>query len=240
MDRLGMINMILDGQERTLKEKIIDKVLLLHILNKYKFDGKTKLHKAVFFAEKTSNEKKVKIFNFNFIRYNFGEYSNELQSDYRELVNDGLLLNVRPIEVSSDGKEALKRMEGFTLKNRFLLSSIEPIIEHIAEQPLDRVKEMAYNDVIIKGKKVKDIELGVHLLDKLNDAEAQTNVIMENKWIEKFASLLNIRIVSVRSANYDELDEDTKDEYMTVLRLMRPKVQRVLRKIGEYESSEAR
>ncbi|MBI5060925.1 MAG: hypothetical protein HZB67_01280 [Candidatus Aenigmarchaeota archaeon] len=206
--------------KRTLKERIIDKLLLLYILGKYKFDGKIKLHKAIFFAEKTTNEKKIKVFNFNFIRYNFGEYSNELQTDYRELVDNGFLFDTRPIEITDEGKELLSRCEGIIDRNEFILNAAEPLIEHVATLPLDKVKEMAYEKIIISGRKVADIEIGTPLLSNLDESEAKAKILIKDDWIEKLDIIFSRGFVVV--------DEDTKKEYGEIYKIMKPKIRRVL------------
>ena len=199
---------------RTIRETAIDKLLLLYILSKYKIDGKTKLQKAIFFAEKSTNEKGVKIFNFDFIRYNFGEYSNELQTDYRELYHNGFILDTRPIEITDESKELLKRCQHILGRNGILLNKIEPIIEHIVSLPLDRIKEMAYTKIVLFGKEVKDLEIGTPILYKLNSSQVKSEIIIDDKWIEKLNSFFSLGV--------DLLDEDTKKEYSEIQNLMKP------------------
>jgi uncharacterized protein YwgA len=214
---------------RSFKEQIISKLLLLHILGKYKFDGKTKLHKAIFFAERSTNEKKLKVFNYNFFRYNFGEYSQELQDDFRVLVDKDFLINSKPIEVSSEGKELLKRCSLIIENNKPLLNMVEPIIQHTASMPLDRVKEIAYSRVIVSGRQVKDIEIGTPLLNELSDDEAKEKIFVNDKWIEKLNNIFNLGFVSI--------DEVTINEYQEIQNFMLPKRIKLLSKLDTYEKA---
>jgi len=215
--------------DRSQRESISDKLLLLYTLDKFRFTGKTKLHKAVFFAEKSTNEKKLKIFNFDFVRYDFGEYSNELQCDYRELVNSGLVFDTKPIEVSQEGKELLKRFNNIFNRNKLLINQIEPIIEHIVSLPLDRVKEIAYTKVIINGIAVGKMKSMEPVLNKLNEDVAEIKFDIENKYIENLAFIFNSGFVIV--------DEETKQEYDEIQKIMRPKIKNLLMKLDAYEEA---
>ena len=78
---------------RTLKEMVVDRLLLLHILSNFRV-GRTKLQKTVFFTEDKLNNEGVKAFNYFFFRWHYGEFSRELETDYFHLQrNDSLRQN---------------------------------------------------------------------------------------------------------------------------------------------------
>lgn len=169
--------------ERTLKEKVIDKLLLLYLLNKHRIDGRTKLQKTVFFSEDSLNSKNVKSFNYNFIRWHFGEFSRELESDFKELIKDELILEKPYIRVTGEGEDILKHLEGVLNKNPDILRFIDAICDYTSRKPLDVVKTMAYARVIRNGIQVKDIPEETVLLEKLDESKSDSIFNIDDGWV---------------------------------------------------------
>lgn len=169
--------------ERTPKEKVIDKLLLLYLLNKHRINGRTKLQKTVFFSEDSLNNKNVKSFNYKFIRFHFGEFSRELESDFKELIKDELILEKPYIRVTEEGENVLKQLEGVLKKNPNVLNLVDAISDYASRKPLDVVKTMAYTRVIRNGIQVKDIPEEVVLLEKINESKAESVFNINDGWI---------------------------------------------------------
>ena len=173
---------------RTIKERIIDNVLLLHILDNYEIH-KTKTQKAIFFIEDSMNAKKEKGFNYFFFRYHYGEFSRQLESDYNSFIRNGIINN--NFETTVEGKRILKQISGILSKNKLFIEKINSIAQWVSENNLDKVKFHAYENITRLDKKVKDIPEGVSLLNKLEDSEANISFIIDDGWIETIDTMLH-------------------------------------------------
>jgi uncharacterized protein YwgA len=176
--------------KRTLKEKIIDKLLLLHILSKYNI-GRTKLQKTVFFAEDSMNEKGIKSFNYHFFRYHYGEFSLELQVDYNQLEKNGLIAENRKLEITEEGKEVLQAASGLLAKNKQIIDTIDSIAQWASENSLERVKTVAYDRIERKGRTVRNLPQGFPILNKLDEQQAKLKFNLDDSWVETVDTLLN-------------------------------------------------
>jgi uncharacterized protein YwgA len=195
---------------RTPNEWLIDKLLLLYLLNKYKINGRTKLQKTVFFSEDSLNDKKIKAFNYNFIRWHYGEFSRELEADFKELIDNGLILEGKHIiKVTDQGQEILKQVEMIIKKNPDIIRLINAICEYTSKKPLDVVKTMAYTKIMRNGVQVKDIREGVVLLNKLKESEAKSVFSIDQDWVDTLDILFNkefsnsLRIAIAEKANIE-------------------------------------
>ena len=184
------VNMIgLSG--RSVKEQLVDKLLLLYLLDKHKISGLVKLQKTVFFAEDSMVSQKIKGFNYFFFRHLLGEFSRELESDIENLKESNLVINT---ETTDEAKGILQRFNGILIKNSEILRRIDAIANFTSSKPLDVVKTMAYTRVIKDGKQVKDISEGTALLFKLEEADAKTKFVIDEGWLGTLEILLNPRI----------------------------------------------
>lgn len=193
--------------ERTLKEKVIDKLLLLYLLNKHRISGRTKLQKTVFFSEDSLNGKNIKSFNYNFIRFHYGEFSRELESDFKELIKNELISEKPYIRVTGEGEDILKHLEGVLNKNPNILHFIDAVCDYTSRKPLDVVKTMAYTRVIRNGIQVKDIDEETVLLEKLDESKASSIFNIEDGWVGTLellfdkASADSLRVALTEKAN---------------------------------------
>jgi uncharacterized protein YwgA len=176
-------------KERTLEEKTIDKLLLLYILNKTTIRGKTKLQKTVFFIEDSLNSEGIKAFNYKFIRWHYGEFSRELESDLKELVENNLIVDSRGLTDRSI--DMLKKIESSITKNSKIARKIDAISKWASERPLDIVRTLAYTKILRDGIQVKDIPEDTVLLQKLDESQTREKFIINGGWIGTLELLFN-------------------------------------------------
>jgi len=179
---------------RTVKEQLVDKLLLLYLLDKHKISGFVKLQKTVFFSEDSMASKSIKGFNYFFFRWHLGEFSKELESDINKLTENNLLIKTNYIETTEESKEILKRFSGILEKNSEILRRIDAIVDFTSSKTLDIVKTMAYTRIIRNDKQVKDIPEGTPLLFKLEESDAKINFNITEGWLGTLEILLNPRI----------------------------------------------
>lgn len=168
-------------KERTIEEKTTDKLLLLYILNKYKIKFKTKLQKTIFFIEDSLNSDGIKAFNYKFIRFHYGEFSRELESDMKELDENGLVIGYG--ELTDTSKDLLKKIEDNITKNTDVLRRINAVSKWASERPLDVVKTLAYTKILRNGIQVKDIPEETVLLQKLDESQTKKEFVIDRGWI---------------------------------------------------------
>jgi len=186
-----MINMV-GLSPRTLEEQIADKLLLIYLFARFRIKDDTKAQKTVFFAENNMNENKIKSFSYNFIRWHFGEFSRELESDLKELKQKNFITN--NLDLTQDGEDILNRMGSVLQKNPEIVKRIDMFGNYTESKTIDEVKNVAYAKIVIRGKQVKDLPLGEPLIQKLNDSEAKIKFRIDQGWFGTFEILLNPKL----------------------------------------------
>ncbi|MCX6821075.1 MAG: hypothetical protein NT016_03950 [Candidatus Aenigmarchaeota archaeon] len=191
---------------RTPIERMIDKLLLIYLFGTHKIIDDTKAQKTVFFAENNMNEKRIKGFSYDFIRWNFGEFSRDLESDLKELKNKNFITD--NLILTQDGEEILNQIGSVLQKNSEIIKRIDMFGSYTESKSLTEVKDVAYTKIIVNGKQVKDLPMGEPLLHKLDDSEARINFSIDTGWLGTFEVLFNPRIK-------DSLDVAlTEEEYI--------------------------
>ena len=97
-----MVNM----EQRSLDEALIDRLLLLYLVVRtykkgYNILGPIKLQKLIYKVEERMWQKNYKGFNFTFIRWKHGPFSQEVYSDVRDLKSTGFLNTQAEASVST-------------------------------------------------------------------------------------------------------------------------------------------
>lgn len=199
----------MDG--RTPKERAIDNLLLLYAIaeanERGKVEGITKLTKLIFKAENNLQIKKIKGFNYPFIKHNYGPWSFELEcNDYYSLVEDGFI-SQHGISLTRIGKRVLKEMKPVLQENKEILSRIRKIIRHESTKSLSELKDEVYK---IKMKTqagkllIENIPKGTQLLINLPEESARKIFKIDEDWLETLMTLLNIE-------EYNSLQESQKE-----------------------------
>lgn len=178
--------------KRTPKEQVVDKLLVLYILNNHEIVDDTKAQKTIFFAENTMDSKGIKGFSYNFFRWHFGEFSRELESDLKELKRDGLITN--NLEVTSKGKEILDKTKGLLETNSEITKRIDMFGAYTKNKSLTEVKNLAYTRIFRNGIAVKDMPLGKIILIKLDESKAKIDFQIDEGWIGTLEILFNKKL----------------------------------------------
>jgi len=185
---------------RDINEEIIDKVLLLYLINKVNERGElrgiTKLMKLIFFAEKEMVEDKVKGFNYSFFKWHLGPFTPEVYWDLDYLMENELATEHEFIELTDHGKGLLKGIKPFLEENCDIMRYIEKVAETYSNVWVSELMDLAYETKveIIPSKtkaKIKDVPKGNYLLTKLSEIEANRVFEIDEEWLETFDTLLD-------------------------------------------------
>lgn len=176
---------------RTFKEKITDKLLLLYIIHKANEHGynkgKTKLQKFIFVIEKTMNDKKVKGLNYDIIKFHHGPYSHQLEQDFKDLQKNEIFAR-ELMGLTDKGNKILNHCSGVLERNQYIVRVINSMIENLSRKSLDSILTMIYNATIKlpdgRIMKIADIPENTPMINKLRETEAKEKLNIPNKWIE--------------------------------------------------------
>ena len=185
---------------RDTNEEIIDKVLLLYLINEVNKQGElsgiTKLMKLLFFAEKEMVKNKVKGFNYNFYKWHLGPFTSEVYRDLDYLTENELVTEHETIELTDRGKALLKGVTYLLDENRDILIYIDNVARNHANEWASTLMDLAYETKveIIPSKtlaKVREIPNGSYLVTKLSEIEANKVFEIDRGWLETFDTLFD-------------------------------------------------
>lgn len=185
---------------RDTNEEIIDKVLLLYLINEVNKQGElsgiTKLMKLLFFAEKEMVKNKVKGFNYNFYKWHLGPFTSEVYRDLDYLTENELVTEHETIELTDRGKALLKGVTYLLDENRDILTYIDNVARNHANEWASTLMDLAYETKveIIPSKtlaKVREIPNGSYLVTKLSEIEANKVFEIDRGWLETFDTLFD-------------------------------------------------
>jgi len=193
---------------RSFKDAMIDRLLQLFLIaetsKRGEIMGKVKLLKMAYLAEDKMVKDRLKGFNYNFYRWDYGPMSNEALEDHEWLVNNGLVSDF-PATPTKRGSEVLKELSELFDRNRHILDHINRIVNEFA-----RVsgRDLRY-DVYARpapGKKIRvgDIQKGETLLSALLEKEAKETFRIDAEWLETISILMDKEF-------YESLQEGVKD-----------------------------
>ncbi len=176
---------------RTIKEKLIDNLILLYIINKTnsigKMDGATKLQKIIFLIEFKLNEDRIKGVNYTFFKSHYGPFDWYLSKDVDKLTEENVLKEENGIKLTEEGKEILKDSKELLLENSSILKIIDSIIKKYAKFKLSQIIKVVYNMAILQNGsmvKIKDIPEQKLILRRLKDKEIRNSFKIEGGWVE--------------------------------------------------------
>ncbi|KHE69668.1 hypothetical protein [Halobacillus sp. BBL2006] len=133
-----------------LKRDVLNKILLLHIMetsSKKNIKGSTRLQKMVFASESQARKKGTNAFNYDFIRWYYGPYSEELSSDIEVLISKGLIKrdNQNNYTLTPSGKGTLEKAKKILPKVADL-DVLQNIVDDYSEKKLKVLLKEVYND----------------------------------------------------------------------------------------------
>lgn len=185
-------------KQRSQKEAIIDRLLLLYLLFKmrkksYSVSGDIKLQKLLYKTEERMYNKKYKGLSYNFVRWNYGPFSQEIYVDTKDLEKTGFLRQAydKSIGISEDGIKLIETLRGNFTKNK-LDDFFERVINEFGSLKGEDIKATVYTYPRVGGRitvgqtKKRDI-----LLEKLDDSNASECFWIDDDCIETLSVLFD-------------------------------------------------
>ena len=200
-------------REREPLEILADHLLLLYLVKKANqvgnLDGKTKLQKLVYLAERKMLGRKMKGFNLDFIRFDYGPYSKELDFDKDYLAKLCLLDKAR-WNLTQDGTRIVSGFKELWERNRAIVEQIDSIAE-FATWSLTDLKEYVYDQPHpwLKGETIRSVKRFIPILRRLNKEKARLEFVVTPGELETLDILLD------REHYSDLLDPTNGDENKT-------------------------
>jgi uncharacterized protein YwgA len=165
---------------RTHKEKLMDCLLLLYqIKDAFKYTDslpKTKLQKIVFLSEKSMLDKREKGFNFNYIKLNYGTYSQELAEDLAGLIKMGLIDH--GFQPTSLGSAVLEDFKDIFTRNKTIVEKIEEVNKQYAKMSLKDLLNFVHNmpHPYLRGSpKIEDLKPRTPILYRIPQEKARSS-----------------------------------------------------------------
>jgi len=151
---------------KSLEERLVDRLLLLHLVDYLDKVGasvhETKLQKLVFLAERELLGNRIKGFNYNFVRLDFGPFSWELRKDVQKLLESNMLKDdpSRGYILTDKARRILSRFRRFRKEYADVLEFLEKTAEKYGKMPLTDLLAYVYGlSRPLKGPKVPIGEL---------------------------------------------------------------------------------
>lgn len=176
-----------------LLEMLFPIIFFLYLVSKVDDIGRTKLQKLVYLIQCKLGRKGIKTFNYNFYRWNYGPFTEEVFQDGEALVDNSILLDIST-KPSEKGFEVLCQCEELFLENQEVLREIDKLVKRYDFEPLYKIKEAVYNSkVTINGKnvRVEDVPLGESLDISISEEEAEMTFKVDDEWLETLDILLD-------------------------------------------------
>ncbi|KPV62343.1 MAG: hypothetical protein AOA66_1375 [Candidatus Bathyarchaeota archaeon BA2] len=164
---------------RSPKEKLVDRLLLLHLLSKAsEIDsslGVTKIEKLVFLSEWAMISNREKGFNYSYIKLTYGPYSDQLlRQDLPWLITSGIVEG-RTLSPTEMGKAILDDFKDLFSRNEVFIRRIDRTVEEYIRMPLKELLNMVYSmsHPYIKGRTICDVKERTPLLYALDERKAR-------------------------------------------------------------------
>jgi len=209
--------------ERSVKELIMDRVLLLYLIERANEAGElygvTKLMKLIFLSEHSMLKDRVKGFNYSFYRWHLGAFTPEVYEDLDYLIWNNLVTERVKIELTDRGRALLNSIRELLEENREILRYIDENVNRLAREDVYKIMQIAYKTkvkipIVNIEVKVIDLPLGTPLTTKMDELEAELTFIIDNEWLETLDILLDSEayesvmagLMSARTARSEKLE----------------------------------
>ncbi len=178
---------------RSFDDVISDNLLLLYLASKVDDIGRTKIQKLVYLVQCRLGRKGIKTFNYNFYRWNYGPFTEEIFQDGEALVDNSILLDISS-KPSEKGFEVLCQCEELFQDNREVLKEVDKLIGEYDSKSLYRIKKAVYDSKVnLDGEiiTVEDVPLGEPLDINISDEDAEIAFKINDEWRETLDILLD-------------------------------------------------
>jgi len=194
---------------RTLREKVIDRLLSLYIIDKCQREygipsmSETKMQKLVFLAEKELIDNRCKSLNYRFIKLLYPTYSQELENDLNDLASlrflDGPYYsgNQRTRMILDDFQHVFER-------NREIRHAIDDTLRKYAPIPTEQLVHVVSRMRWRKGT-IDKLGLRTPLLYPLKEAMARCIFEISDEDLEDLAICLSPKVSRGMEQAFDEL-----------------------------------
>ena len=174
---------------RTLEERLVDRLLLLYLIdqtNKIGYvGGKTRAQKLVFLSETDQQRKKLKGFNYGYVRLDYGPYSNDLNDDIALLKKEGFLcLREKSHYLTLPSNRILDLSKECLDRNTKILAPIDKIVQKWARKKTEELLKSVYRRKALyhPQKTIKALRKPTILLKRQSEEEvAQTFRLTESE-----------------------------------------------------------
>jgi len=187
---------------RTPKDKIIDRFLTLYVLTKASKQtqklGKTQLQKIMFLSEWRMISQKMKGLNYNYIKFEFGPYSPELQEDMDRFAKLGATRSstLKPTDkgfnIIDDFASVIEANKPFfAILDRYTRSCTSVELQDL----LDKV--YALRHPIRRNMTIEETPLKTPLLYPIDESKAEETFAINKNDLEDLAMSLDQKIVKM-------------------------------------------
>jgi uncharacterized phage-associated protein len=182
-------------EERSPYEAIIDRLLLLYVASRtrekgHNILGQIKLQKMLYKTQERMYLAKFKGLNYNFIRWQFGPFSQEIYSDVRDLKATGFLISQDTASVSEKGHKLLTALA--PVFDDEMKDLIDRVINEFGPYTGRQIRKVMYSYPKVGEKKtIEEAEMGELLLSKLHQVDAKRHVHMDEQTFETLRFLFD-------------------------------------------------
>jgi len=179
-------------KERDLKEAISDRLLLLYLLFKIRkkgqsVSGDTKLQKLLYEIEQRMYRNRYKGLNYNFVRWDFGPFSQEVYVDSADLEKTGFLKrhSDKSIGISDSGIRLIEMMQKDLKGDKVLEEYFDRVINEFGPYKGKGIKAAIYTSPKVGERKpIRETTKAEILLKKLDTSEAMKSFWINDRWFE--------------------------------------------------------
>ena len=196
---------------RTSEEKTIDRLLTLYCINECaeRFGvshlSETKLQKLVFLSEKELIDRRIKAFNYRFIRLLHPTFSPDLRDDLTDFVRFRFLREPW-LERTDKMRMILEDFHDVLTENRHSLQVIDEVLSRYSSLRTERLINLVYQMPWSRNKTINDLAMRTPLLYPLKPDKAQETFRISEDELENLEICLNPKI----SAMFDQAVDDMR------------------------------
>ena len=149
-----MVFDVMTPEMRTKEEVIIDRLLLLYLINHVRskgygiqgttFQKQVKINKLLYFVESRLFERKEKALNYFFIMWDWGPFSQETYPDVNHLTINHLLGGDYAIEMTDNSKTLIHNIEDILWNSTSVFKEIDRVVNEFGAYNWDEIKGVAY------------------------------------------------------------------------------------------------
>lgn len=206
--------------EKGIKERVINNLLLLYLINRVNKEGKIedylKLQKLVFLAQKKiSVERKLKGFSYNFFRWIKGPFSANINVDLQLLLNSHLVTWKDGVKLTKDGGKVLHGYKEVFDNNSIFVECVDSITKKYAKVDPETLKNQVYEMVVMvpiirKLMKIKDIPYKHLILFKTSERKARRVFEINDEQLTRLELILDVEALDfLRKAQKDAMEGKT-------------------------------